>query len=88
MLHLWRKTSFNVTCAYTGSAFLFVEVFWHGSQSKMAFLNVYGPHDDDARKILWSDLLEAYAGSNYRWCLMDDFNVVRNASERKGSIFH
>lgn len=54
----------------------------------MSFINVYGPHNDTARRALWKDLLETHSTSNGRWCVMGDFNVVRNATERKGSTFH
>lgn len=55
---------------------------------KMSFVNVYGPHDDIARRLLWNDLLQVHANSNGRWCMLGDFNVVHNANERKGSLFH
>lgn len=54
----------------------------------MSFVNVYGPHVDAARRVMWFDLLQVHATSNKCLCLMGDFNVVRNASERKGSNFH
>lgn len=53
----------------------------------MTFVNVCGPHDDAARRVMWSDLTVVHANSNGCLCLMGDFNVVRNASERKGCIF-
>lgn len=49
---------------------------------------MYGPHDDASRRILWYELLQVHANSSKRLCLMGDFNVVRNAGERKGSTFH
>lgn len=88
LLCVWRRSSFNATNAFAGSSFLIVEGFCLGGHTKMLFLNVYNPYNDTTRRILWKDLLEAHSNSNGCWCLMGDFNVVRNASERKGSIFH
>lgn len=52
------------------------------------FLYVYCPHEDFARRRLWSDLVEVHSLNGGRCCLMRDFNVVRNQDERRGSVFY
>lgn len=88
LLCIWRKSIFKASSAFAGYAFLGVSGFWHGCPDSMVFFNVYGPHDDAARKRLWSDLLEMITSTNNRSCLMGDFNVVRKSDERKGSHFY
>lgn len=41
-----------------------------------------------AKRLLWSNLLRLRDVNVSPWCLMGDFNVVREAGERKGSIFN
>lgn len=61
---------------------------WQGNENEVTLFNVYGPHDDFARRRLWGDLLEVLHSTGSQNCLMRDFNVVRNQDGRKGSFFY
>lgn len=88
LLYIWRKTVFKASVAFAGQGFLYVSGLWKGLSNEVTFFNVYGPHNDSARKRLWADLLAILQSSADRSCLMGDFNVVRNQDERKGSTFY
>lgn len=58
LLCVWMRSSFNAISAFSGSTFFIVEGFWLRSSSKMSFINVYGPHNDVAHRLLWNDLFK------------------------------
>lgn len=88
LLSIWNKSSFVASYAFAGHGFLGVSSYWNGSSKLDTFLNVYGPHEDTARKRVWCDLLEVHQTNGGRSCFMGDFNVVRHQDERKGSFFY
>lgn len=88
LLCIWRRSIFSASSALSGAGFLCVAGCWQGSNHIVNMINVYGPHEDLARKRLWAELLELHLTTGTRSCLMGDFNVVRKPGERKGSQFH
>ena len=46
--------------------------------------NIYAPNTVGERKNLWEAILVVRKNLQVNWCLVGDFNTVRDASERKG----
>ncbi|XP_023747639.1 uncharacterized protein LOC111895811 [Lactuca sativa] len=61
---------------------------WVASNLAYGFINVYAPNDPSRRKTLWSNLESVICSDdNIRWVVFGDFNAVRSADKRIGSIF-
>lgn len=71
-----------------GGGYLGVYGSWKGCHVKVTIFNVYGPQEAAAKRVLWSNLLRIRAENDSPWCLMGDFNAVRQPGERKGSTFN
>lgn len=54
-------------------------------KKQVNIVNVYAPCDGRRKKELWVQLLEIIqANKDERICLMGDFNVIRDKTERRG----
>lgn len=88
ILSIWKKDSFQAINAFAGRGFLCVEGRWNGISELISIINVYAPQDDGQKRTLWLDICSYLATSSNLFCLMGDFNTVRNQDERFGCSFH
>ncbi|GKV01589.1 hypothetical protein SLEP1_g14135 [Rubroshorea leprosula] len=49
-------------------------------------INIYSPCDPPRKRALWASLKNLISEIGGNWCLMGDFNAVRNQQERKGGM--
>ncbi|XP_071700013.1 uncharacterized protein [Rutidosis leptorrhynchoides] len=68
--------------------FLAVRGSWIGSGKESTIVNIYGPHDDASKKLMWESLDNLLLCSDSTWLLCGDFNEVREASGRLNCVFH
>ncbi|KAJ9544963.1 hypothetical protein OSB04_024670 [Centaurea solstitialis] len=78
--------------AYAGNreaqGFVAVVGLWLGTNKKLGLINVYAPQDVNCKKELWRKIMdELQLEPDAVWVVCGDFNEVRCAEERKGSIF-
>lgn len=52
LLCIWKKSFFRASNAFVGDTFLGVGGYCQGSNNLVTFFNIYGPHNDSARKRL------------------------------------
>lgn len=85
LLCLWSEESFNVERRVSGRGFILLEGVWRKEAQKVFIVNIYAPCDSHNKRILWESLKQI-KDQNPRslWCMLGDFNSVRNASERVG----
>ncbi|GKV34650.1 hypothetical protein SLEP1_g43008 [Rubroshorea leprosula] len=66
------------------------EFEWVAQPSKaripVYIVNVYSPCDLPSKRALWASLKNLISEIGGNWCLMGDFNAVRNEQERKGGM--
>ncbi|XP_065623458.1 uncharacterized protein LOC136064919 [Quercus suber] len=64
-----------------------VSVRWKrvGDGFSWACSGVYGPTDNNARGLMWDELVGVQQCWNVPWCCIGDFNIVRFPSERSGN---
>ncbi|XP_071714157.1 uncharacterized protein [Rutidosis leptorrhynchoides] len=60
---------------------------WKGRDELTFIVNVYGPHEDSNKLLLWSSLETLIGTHDAEWILCGDFNEVRDQSERKNCDF-
>ena len=71
---------------HKGNGFLANEDNWRDNNEVITLVNVYSPWDLEGKRRLWKELLDYKNSSNVsRWCIVGDFNSVRNRNERVGS---
>ncbi|XP_071714296.1 uncharacterized protein [Rutidosis leptorrhynchoides] len=88
MLLIWDTKSFSATSALSSNFFLAVRRNWIGSSQELIIVNVYGPHEDANKKLMWDALDNIMKGVDIPWLLWGDFNEVREHSDRMNCVFH
>ncbi|XP_071728880.1 uncharacterized protein [Rutidosis leptorrhynchoides] len=88
LLTIWDSTSFTITNAVGSDYFLAIRGSWVGSGKETIVVNVYGPHSDVNKKILWDSLSNLMGNNDMAWVLCGDFNEVREQGDRLNCFFH
>lgn len=86
MLIMWHKDAFRCDSQVEGKGF--ITIYGQHLKSKVlcAVVNVYATCHLKDKVALWEDLSSIRSvNQDLAWCFCGDFNVVRRASERKGS---
>ncbi|XP_071727285.1 uncharacterized protein [Rutidosis leptorrhynchoides] len=60
---------------------------WKSNGEILNMVNIYGPHEDNQKQQLWSKLSSMLDHSDEAWVLCEDFNEVRDQSERLSCEF-
>ncbi|XP_071728511.1 uncharacterized protein [Rutidosis leptorrhynchoides] len=87
MLLIWDTKSFKASSTMCSEYFLAVRGNWVGSGKDSIIVNIYGPHDDASKKVMWRSLDSIMLGIDSAWVLCGDFNEVRVESDRKNCEF-
>ncbi|XP_071688218.1 uncharacterized protein [Rutidosis leptorrhynchoides] len=88
LLVIWDKGSIEDIEATGGDYFLALRGKWKKSGEESIVVNVYGPHSDHKKKLMWDSLDRLINSTDSSWLLCGDFNEVRNSSDRLNSQFH
>nr|GEV56720.1 RNA-directed DNA polymerase, eukaryota [Tanacetum cinerariifolium] len=88
LLSVWDTNSFSNINVFAFDHFLIVEGNWLHSHLHCFMVNVYAPQDDRNKKIIWNSILEFKEEHSGHYIIFGDFNVVRFASERIGTMFN
>jgi exonuclease III len=87
ILTLWDDSKRNCVSSFQGQGFLGVCLEWGLKKSNCLIVNVYAPCNIHSKKVLWIDILvalRAYPADSY--CILGDFNSVREKAEQKGVV--
>ncbi|XP_071708055.1 uncharacterized protein [Rutidosis leptorrhynchoides] len=88
LLLVWDTKSFLATNAFCNEFFLAVRGNWVGSGKESIIVNVYGPHDDGSKRVMWESLDNILIDDDSAWLLCGDFNEVRDHSHRLNCTLH
>ncbi|GJV26537.1 RNA-directed DNA polymerase, eukaryota [Tanacetum coccineum] len=88
ILCVWDNTLFKKRSVKVTEHCLCVEGTWLASNSDLLFISVYSPQDLSHKRVLWSYMANIINQWSGEVVVMGDFNEVRYASERYGSVFH
>jgi hypothetical protein len=87
ILTLWDGAKGKCVASFQEQGYLGVCLEWGIKKSLCLILNVYAPCNLTSKKALWVDILVALrAYPSKSFCLLGDFNSVRDKVERKGVI--
>ncbi|XP_071687025.1 uncharacterized protein [Rutidosis leptorrhynchoides] len=81
-LLIWDTNYFAALDVIRFDRVLGVRGIWKSSGIPLNVLNIYGPHDDSKKQILWDSLSKLVSNDNEAWVLCGDFNEVRDRVER------
>ncbi|MCH94158.1 LINE-1 reverse transcriptase like, partial [Trifolium medium] len=85
ILSIWRKSAMSVVFTFTGSGFAGVCLDSLQDQSRCFVINVYAKCLLAEKRRLWDEILMSRRGfGSGCWCVVSDFNSVREESERRG----
>ncbi|XP_071717955.1 uncharacterized protein [Rutidosis leptorrhynchoides] len=84
-LLIWDTSYFAATNAIVFDRVIGIRGIWKSSGDELNVLNVYGPHDDSRKKLLWETLSKTI--NDDLWVLCGDFNEVRYPEERLNCDF-
>ncbi|KAK2372071.1 hypothetical protein P8452_45480 [Trifolium repens] len=86
VLSIWRKSLFSLVFTFIGPGFVGVCLESLENQARYCVVNVYSKLNLNDKKQLWSDILMSRRGfGGCSWCIVGDFNSVREGSERRGA---
>ncbi|MCH85190.1 LINE-1 reverse transcriptase like, partial [Trifolium medium] len=85
ILTLWDGAIGNCVSSFQGQGYLGVCLEWGEKKTLCLIVNVYAPCNIISKKTIWVDILvalRAYPAEFY--CILGDFNSIREKEERKG----
>ncbi|GJX71178.1 RNA-directed DNA polymerase, eukaryota [Tanacetum coccineum] len=88
ILCVWDINMFNKENVTVSDYFIATMGKWLPSDKKLLVISVYAPQELSEKKMLWSYLNQLIDGWKGDVIVMSDFNEVRSADERFGSIFN
>jgi hypothetical protein len=85
ILSIWRKVNSSLMFTFIGEGFVGVCLEWGVMKDICFIVNVYAKCDINAKRRLWANLAMSKGGfGGGKWCIVGDFNAVRNGDERRG----
>ncbi|PNY16691.1 cysteine-rich receptor-like protein kinase [Trifolium pratense] len=85
ILSIWNKVNSNLVFTFMGEGFVGVCLEWGVLKNICFIVNVYSKCDILSKRRLWNNILMSKAGfGGGNWCVVGDFNAVREPGERRG----
>ena len=88
ILCMWNRMMFQCSKVISFDNYVVVEGIWVASNTPVMFISVYAPQPLVEKRRLWNSLLVRIRSWDAPVVVMGDFNEVREAAERYGSVFH
>jgi mannosylglycoprotein endo-beta-mannosidase len=85
ILSIWNKVKTSLVFTFIGVGFVGVCLDIVNESRRCFVVNVYAKCNFRAKQQLWSDLIMSKRGfGEGLWCVLGDFNSVRESNERRG----
>ncbi|KAK7281475.1 hypothetical protein RIF29_09513 [Crotalaria pallida] len=85
ILCIWNKRKFGMTDIYKGAGFIAVKGVWYAGRKPCVIVTIYSPRILFDKRSLLAEILNLMNLCNFElWCVMGDFNTVKESSERIG----
>ncbi|PNX67081.1 cysteine-rich receptor-like protein kinase, partial [Trifolium pratense] len=86
LLSIWNSKVLSIRRKLIRDHMIWLEGEWGEEKKLVNIVNVYAPCEARRKRALWLDLKELILSQReYRWCIMGDFNAIRDEAERRGS---
>lgn len=85
ILCLWSDKTFLLERKVCGTGFVMLTGKWVQEAQIVNIINIYSPCDIHSKRVLW-DVIKQLKNQSLGglWCILGDFNCIRNPSERSG----
>ena len=85
ILCMLTETAFKLQNKVIGNGFIYLEGECIREAQKICIVTIYSPCDIHNKRILWDSVRQLKQSSQVRlWCVLGDFNFIRNPNERIG----
>ncbi|XP_071738628.1 uncharacterized protein [Rutidosis leptorrhynchoides] len=81
-LLIWDENLFEAETVDDIECGIGIRGTWKNLGCKFNLMNIYGPQDDVKKQKLWDSVSRLVSGGDEAWVLCEDFNEVRDHSER------
>ncbi|XP_071732730.1 uncharacterized protein [Rutidosis leptorrhynchoides] len=88
IVSIWDPSFFVKDRVWSDENYVIVKGKWVGSDVDYFMINVYGPHNSNAKASLWDRLYTFMSNNIGEYVLFGDMNEVRSNEERFGSAFN
>nr|GEZ74948.1 RNA-directed DNA polymerase, eukaryota, reverse transcriptase zinc-binding domain protein [Tanacetum cinerariifolium] len=88
ILYVWDPNMFKKMNSTVSDYFVMVRGDWMPNGKKLLIISVYAPRELSKKKMLWDYLSLVMSKWEGEVVIMNDFNEVRNKSERFGTLFN
>ncbi|XP_057456943.1 uncharacterized protein LOC130747902 [Lotus japonicus] len=86
LLTMWKASTFTLIRVYNGDRYLIIEVKDNNLNINLMIGNIYGPHNEEEREALFSEIGNVMQNRECGWILGGDFNATLNAEDRSGRL--
>ncbi|XP_021991083.1 uncharacterized protein LOC110887826 [Helianthus annuus] len=88
LLCIWDPQVFRMQEVSKHRHFLLVKGVMKGNNQALNVMNVYAPHSNSEKKMLWNYIREIISAGAGQWVLLGDFNAVRGPEDRLNTGFN
>lgn len=86
ILCVWSEKTFKLEKKETGNGFIMLVGKWIPEDQIVHIINIYSPCDIQSKRVLWESVKQLkIQNQGGLWCVLGDFNSIRNSSERFGA---
>lgn len=86
IISMWSGSQFKQIFTFSGKGFLGVSGVWVKNNKCCNIINIYSPCLISEKRELWRIHIMSKRGfDGVLWCLVGDFNAIKNRSERRGT---
>nr|XP_043616269.1 uncharacterized protein LOC122588209 [Erigeron canadensis] len=87
IISMWDPQAFVMSTCFNFDQFVVVKGKWVAYNCECYMVNIYAPQGETGKVELWNELMEFMRVNIGNYMLCGDFNSVRSAEERMGTIF-
>ena len=82
---MWSDEAFQLQSKIDGAGFILLKGHWIKEDQLVHIMCIYSPCDIQNKRVLWDSIKQLRnQNSGGLWCILGDFNNVRNPAERMG----
>lgn len=87
LLCIWRNSALTVVNFKCNARWISLQGKWEGQNEECMIVNVYASCSLEEKRQLWAELEDWRSRSSIKcWCILGDFNAVRESNERRGTM--
>ena len=83
---MWSKKTFKLERKEIGTGYVMLVGKWIQEDQTVNIISIYSPCYIQSKRVLWESVRKLKSQSqDGLWCILGDFNTIRNPTERTGA---